>query len=348
MPPSGADAVTHMPSASRRAVTLARSILGNRAVPLVIGLALVAALVLISHPAEIWRTIRQTSPAAVVAAVAMNVPIVLLRLARAAVVLRHAGHRVPFRSLLEVQLVGQTSSSVTPASSGDYLRAYLWRRTAGVPLRAGAAVVMFERLFSFGLMIAAAIALVVFLRYGPAGWVAIAVVMAAATVAPFVLERAAPRLERWALARVTSGRRLSRYAEGALGMADNLRDMIGSLPLLVRASALTVVIFALSGLQVWLLMAGLGIRVGVAQATAVYTTSQVGGTISTVPFGIGSMDAVMVTVLASYGVTVAASATVAVLMRGTSTLPQAVAGLIAYWDLNRSAEKAPAEEVVAS
>ena len=337
-----------MTSVSHRALALARAILGNRAVPLVIGLALVAVLVVISHPAEIWRTIKETSPVAVAAALLMNVPIVLTRLVRAAVILRHTGHRVPFRSLLEIQLVGQTSSSVTPASSGDYMRAYLWRRIAGVPLRVGAAVVMFERVFAFGLMIASAIALVAFLRYGVAGGIAIAAVMAAATVAPFVLERAAPRLERWALAKVTSRGQLSRYSEGALGMADTLRDMIGSLPLLVRTSALTIVVYAMGGFQVWLLLAGLGIDVNVAQATAVFTTSQVGGTLSTVPLGIGSMDAVLVAVLAGYGVTVTASAAVAVLLRGTATLPQAVAGLVAYLDLNRSAAAEPAEEVVAS
>ena len=335
-------------SSRSRARSQARSILGHRALPLVIGLALVAVLIVVSHPAEIWRTIKETSPAAVAAALAMNVPIVLLRLVRAALVLRHAGHRVRFATLLEIQLVGQTSSSVTPASSGDYLRAYLWRRTSGIPLRTGAAVVMFERLFSFGLMIVSAVALVVFLRYGIAGWVVIAASLAAATVAPFVVERLAPRLERWALAKVTGGRQLSRYSEGALGMAETLREMMGAPSLLVRASIVSLVIFALSGIQVWLLLQGLGIHVDVAQATAVFATSQVGGTISTVPFGIGSMDAVMVTVLATYGVTVATSATVAVLLRGASTLPQAIAGLVAYYALNRGAKEGVTDEVVAS
>ena len=60
---------------------------------------------------------------------------------------------MPMRAMLPIQLVGQTSSSLSPAASGDYVRAYLWRQTSGVPVRVGAAVVTFERLYSLGLLV---------------------------------------------------------------------------------------------------------------------------------------------------------------------------------------------------
>ena len=54
------------------------------------------------------------------------------------------------------------------------------------------------------------------------------------------------------------------------------------------------------------------------------------GIISTLPFGIGSQDAILVTVFAGYGVTVSLAASAAVLMRATTTIPMALAGLVAY------------------
>jgi uncharacterized protein (TIRG00374 family) len=305
----------------------------RRILLLLFGLFLVAALIVVSRPAEIWETIQEASLSSVLLALALNVPVVLLRLVRAAIVLRRVGYTVPLRMLLAVQLMGQMVSSMTPASSGDYIRAYVWRTTAGVPLRTGAAVVMFERVFSFVLMVGLALALVLFLPLGAAGWMAIVAAVVVITMAPSVLERISPEVERWVLLRATSVRFLSRYTDGVLGMAEYLRQLFGSTPLLIIASLITIAIYALNGLQVWLLIGGLGAGVSLPQAVAAYTTSQAGGTLSTLPFGIGSMDALMVTVLAAYGLAIATSTTVAVLLRATATLPQGVAGLIAYFAL---------------
>src|SRR5438045_9768136 len=100
--------------------------------------------------------------------------------------------------------------------------------------------------------------------------------------------------------------------------------------LLAATSAVTLVIFIAGGAQIWLVLDALGHVVPMTQAVAASTTSQVAGIISTLPFGIGSQDAILVTVFAGYGVTVALAATVAVLVRATSTLPQAPAALAAY------------------
>jgi len=67
----------------------------------------------------------------------------------------------------------------------------------------------------------------------------------------------------------------------------------------------------------------------------------VAGILSTLPFGIGAADAILVTVLAGYGIAVGDSATAAVLLRAVSTLPQALAGLVAYLRLDRGSLLAP-------
>ena len=313
---------------------------------LLIGLAIATAVILISRPALIWEGIQEVDLAPLIAALLLNVPIVLLRSVRAQVALRFLGHRISLRSMIPVQLVGQTSSTVTPAASGDYVRAYIWRRNESIPVRDGAAVVTFERFYSLFLLVLVAILLISLPRHGWIGWIAVAAGLGVATVSPAGVELVTPpALERWALRRITGGRLLGRFAEGALEMADNLRRLLRSPLILVQTSAITIAVFIFSGLQVMLLLAGLGDSVRISQAVSVYATSQVAGILSTLPFGLGAADAILVAALAGYGVSVADSATAAVLFRAVSTLPLALAGLVAYMRIGRpvATEQAAAE-----
>ena len=314
----------------------------------IIGLAIGVVVIWVSHPAAILESLGEVDPLPLLGALLLNVPVVALRAVRAQVVLRFLGHTVSFRSMLPVQLVGQTSSTVTPAASGDYLRAYIWRRQHDIPVRAGAAVVTCERLYSLFLLLALAVLLITLPRHGTIGWVGVAIGLVVAALAPLVLELVTPpSLERFALARITSGRLLGRYASGALEMADNLRRLLRSPQLLTLASGITLTIYVLSGLQVALLITGLGDTIHITQAVAAYAISQTAGILSTLPFGLGASDAIVVTFLAGYGLPVGEAATVAVLLRGVSTLPQALAGLVAYLRLDGSVapEPAAAEEV---
>jgi len=237
---------------------------------------------------------------------------------------------VPMRAMLPIQLAGQTSSSLTPAASGDYIRAYLWRQSNQVPLRVGAAVVTFERLFSLFLLVAVSVLLIALPRHGVAGWIAVGAGLLLATFAPLLFDRLPPTFERWAMARLARGRLLGRFAQGAQVMLEQFRALMRAPVLLAATSAVTLVIFIAGGAQIWLVLESLGHLVPITQAVAASTTSQVAGIISTLPFGIGSQDAILVTVFAGYGVTVSLAATVAVLLRAVTTLPQGLAGLAGY------------------
>ena len=320
----------------------ARSVGRGRVVAAIIGIAIGAVVIWVSHPAAILDSLREVDTWPLVAALALNVPIVLLRAFRAQVILRFLGYRVSFMSMIPVQLIGQTSSTITPAASGDYVRAYLWRRDQEVPLRAGAAVVTFERLYSLFLLVAVAVLLITLPRHGFAGWVAVALLLVATSLAPLLLELATPpALERAILGRITGGRLLGPIKGGAFDMVDNLRRLLRSPVLLSQTAAVTLAVFVLSGFQLALLLDGLGDSIRITQAVAVYATSQVAGILSTLPFGIGAADAILVTVLAGYGVSVGDSATAAVLLRAVSTVPQALAGLVAYLRRDRSSPLEP-------
>jgi len=266
----------------------------------------------------------------VLAALALNLPVIWLRALRAQLIVRHLGHRVPMRSMAPIQLVGQTSSTITPAASGDYVRAYLWRSSNGVPVRDGAAVVTFERLYSLFLLAALSVLLILFPRHGAIGWIVVAIGLGIATFAPLLFELMPTSLERWALAKLGKGRFMGRFQEGATVMVDQFRKLMKAPLLLASTSALTLINFIAMGAQLWLVMLSLAHRVPITQAVAANSTSQVAGIISTLPFGIGSQDAILVTVFAGYGVTVSLAASAAVLMRATTTIPMALAGLVAY------------------
>jgi len=263
-------------------------------------------------------------------ALLLNVPIVVLRAYRAQLIVGNLGYRVGMRSMLQIQLVGQTSSSLTPAASGDYVRAYLWRQSNQVPLRVGAAVVTFERLYSLFLLVAVSVLLIVLPRHRVFGWIVVGAGLLLATFAPLLFEMLPPKFERWVMARLARGRLLGRFAEGAQVMLEQFRVLMRAPVLLAATSAVTLVIFIAGGAQIWLVLDALGHLVPMTQAVAASTTSQVAGIISTLPFGIGSQDAILVTVFAGYGVTVSLAATVAVLLRAVTTLPQGLAGLAGY------------------
>ncbi len=309
-----------------------------------LGVAIGAAVIAISHPDRIWASLQQADPMLVLVALVLNVPVIWLRALRAQIIVRHLGHRVPMRSMVPIQLVGQTSSTITPAASGDYVRAYLWRSSNGVPVRVGAAVVTFERLYSLFLMVAVSVLLILFPRHGVVGWILVAMGLGIATFAPLLLERMPTTLEQWALAKLGRGRFMGRFKEGAAVMVDQFRNLMRSPLLLAWTSALTLVNFIAMGAQLWLVMLALAHRVPITQAVAANSTSQVAGIISTLPFGIGSQDAILVTVFAGYGVTVSLAASAAVLMRATTTIPLALAGLAAYLMVDKPAAQ-PALEV---
>jgi glycosyltransferase 2 family protein len=297
--------------------------------------ALAAAVIVVSHPDRVWASLQQVAALPLLGALVLNVPVVLLRAYRAQVVVGHLGYTVGMRHMMPIQLVGQTSSSLTPAASGDFVRAYLWRRTDSVPVRVGAAVVMFERLYSLWLLVAVSVLLITLPRHGFFGWVAVAVGLTVATFAPLLFEHFPPTFERWALGKVTRGRFFGRYAEGAQGMMEQFRILMRAPVLLAWTSVITIGIFIVSGFQIWLVIAALSHRVPITQAVAAYATSQVAGILSTLPFGLGSADAILVTLFAGYGVTVTLAATVAILLRAVTTLPQALAGLAAYAMVDR-------------
>jgi hypothetical protein len=112
-------------------------------------------------------------------------------------------------------------------------------------------------------------------------------------------------------------------------MGGDVRTLAADAQLLTTFSLTTLVVFVLSGLQIWLLVAGMNGAVGVAAAVGIYGLSQAGGSLSALPFGLGPADAVVVGLLLRTGTPFGIGTTVALLLRGTVTLPIGLAAAAA-------------------
>jgi uncharacterized protein (TIRG00374 family) len=282
-------------------------------------------------PAHVWAALTGLSLPALLATLALNVPVTVVRALRTRLVLDRLGHRVGWPSLVRAQLAGQTLSSLTPAASGDLVRAWLWRRDDDVPATRGVAAVVYERILSLVLLLATGAAFFAPSIGGPSAVAGICLGAALLTLTPWALTRldAARRAAASVLLHASRLPGLKGRTRPLQRMGGEVASLAGDQRLLLAFTATTLVVFVLSGLQVWLLVTGMGGAVSVAGATGVYGLSQAGGSVSALPFGIGPADAVVVGMLLRTGTAFGIGTSVALLLRGTVTLPIALAATAA-------------------
>jgi uncharacterized protein (TIRG00374 family) len=310
-----------------------RTLGSSQGVAAVLGVGVLGLLLWRAGPANVWTALTHLSIPALVVTLALNVPITAVRAVRARLVLHRLGQHVGWWSLVRAQLAGQTLSSLTPAASGDLVRAWIWRRDDGVPATSGVAAVVYERILSFALLVAAGAAFFAPTIGGPATTAGICIGAAAVIAIPLLLAHVR-RARHAATALLNQAARLPllRNRTAPLQrMGTDVSTLAGDSRLLTTFTLTTLVVFVLSGLQILLLVAGLGGSDfdGLAAATGVYAISQAGGSLSALPFGVGPADAIVVGILIRAGTPFGIATTVALLLRGTVTLPIAIAAAAA-------------------
>lgn len=292
-------------------------------------------------------TIRSADWAPLMGAVAVNVPVTLARAARTRSLLGHLGRHVGFVRLCTTQLIGQALSGLTPAASGDLSRSVLWR-TDGVPVSSGVAVVVVERVASLELLVAVGAVCIAPWAGGPAVAAAVAAAGVAVLVASWAAGTTAVAMSRRpaSTARVQRWRsRLSRFAAARDDLAALARWRVGALAF----TAWTVAIFVMSGVQLCLVADAIHTSLPLLGAVAMYALSQAAGSLSALPFGIGTADAAVVGIAARLGRSVADGGAIALLSRLTLTVPVTLAAgvlLGAHAVLGDREEEAPAHESV--
>jgi uncharacterized protein (TIRG00374 family) len=295
-----------------------------------IGFVIIAVLVWRTGPSHVGATLRDLRPWALIASLLLNVPIILFRSLRTRLLLERLGARVPILRLAEAQVIGQTVSGLTPAASGDLIRAYIWNRHDRIAGGIGALVVIAERIYSLILLVLAGL---IAAAWELGGWPLRAIALASIVLIalPYVGAR---------LGLLDAGVRLigrlpilRRRARLGTAMAEAV-DALARHPLLqLQFCILTAIVFLLSGLQIWVLVMSVGAIAPLSADIAGYCLSQVGGSISTLPFGLGAGDTVLVVLLLRAGVAAQAATAVAVLLRLSTTLPMALCAILTWMHL---------------
>ncbi|MFN2452362.1 MAG: lysylphosphatidylglycerol synthase transmembrane domain-containing protein [Candidatus Dormibacteria bacterium] len=288
-------------------------------VTLVVGLAISALVLWRVGIGGVWHAVRRADMGTIAAVIALNVPVIAVRALRTRGLLRRLHAQVPFARQVTTQLVGQTMSAVTPAASGDLSRAYLWHRDDGVPVGTGFVVVAAERGVSFVLL-------------GAVGLACSAPLLGAPPVAALLVGAGAVLVfTPWLLARglVVLSTRLGTRPfgrwQGRVGSRGReVVALIATGPAMALFTGLTLVIFALSGLQIWLLAHALGAQLSLVAAVGLYGLSQAAGSLSGLPFGLGTADAVTAALLLRAGAALEVGAALTLLVRACVTVPTAL------------------------
>jgi hypothetical protein len=308
---------------------------------LVVSVVLVALLVWRTRPWEAVATGADWRLLAVV--VTLNGAVIGAWAVRSAWLMAAVGHPLPALALVPVVCFANTVNNLTPASSGEALRAVILRRRHGVPYGRSGAVIIVERFGAIWIMaLSAGAALVGTMVASNAAIVATAWLAAAAGIAaPFVAYRLGLRpLASFAqlLDPGTGGGRRSRLATLLRDIDDNLGENLASPSVALAFVASTGVVFVTSATQLWLILLALGQPVSPAVAWAALGTATVGGVISALPFGLGAADLLLTGILAAVGVPVASAAAAALLLRATVTLPLGLVGTASWIVLSRITE----------
>lgn len=262
----------------------------------------------------------------------MAIPLAL----RERLILRTLGRDHSAWSLVPIAYYGNAASFLTPVSSGEVLRPSLLERGVGVPFSEGIAVVLFERLFSmFQLALTGILALT---WTGVLPWEISAVLLPIFIASPFL-----PLLTYRLLAALGSRyhfplKGLSRFlpkrarevVDGVRESSEPLQRLWHSPGLVVWFSLLTYAVFLVLILQFWLLIQGVGESISAQEVWVVLVASSIAGMLSGLPLGLGATDAVMVSLLGTYGIGASSAATVTLLMRCLINLPTGMLALGAY------------------
>jgi uncharacterized protein (TIRG00374 family) len=276
---------------------------------------------------DFGAAISSVDPAALVGAACLNVPLLLLAALRSRLVLTRLKHSLKPGLLLASVTLGFVAGGLTPGASGELLRADALNARAGIGLRDGLALVVFERGLSFYIMVLSGAAAGAVLLLSPiaAAIVLVAIILlgiAPAFARPLLL--LIPRVDGEAESLVRRGLYLVRR------LLERLGDIANDRWLVISWSFVTLAMFAIIACQFWLLAEGLGGGLSLFEALFVLVASQVAAIVSLIPMGLGIMDGTIVGLTSRWGLSDDNALALAVLVRMASTLPLVLAAVASY------------------
>jgi uncharacterized membrane protein YbhN (UPF0104 family) len=272
-------------------------------------------------------SLREVQPAYVVAVLLLNLPIAVLFGVRQHLVLRSLDLQLPPRIVYPAAVLGNVAGALTPAASGDLLRAAVLRSHAELPVDDGLALVAYERGLSLYALVVGTLGATAWL-FVPQPW---GILLAAASLVLVALPLAGSRMLRL-LPRVgdDAGNTFRRALYRAESVAGRLGELLDDRQLLLPWFLLTTTILAIATAQYWLLARSMSDAVTPLEAWFAFGASQLLAIVSLLPFGLGIADTSLAAFLRRAGMTLEQGTAVAILVRITSTLPLTLLAVACY------------------
>jgi uncharacterized protein (TIRG00374 family) len=310
-------------------VTLAQG--RGRAVRLLIGIAISVLFVVLTVSrvdlVEVGTALRRVNFAGVALAIPLVFVELVLRGIRWQRLLAPLAN-IPVRTTSAYLAIGYFANSMLPARLGDVARAFLAGRSFGVGRLAVLGTVVVERLAD-GLIILAVVTLLGLTVAG--GW------SLAITAVGLVVLAAVGSIALWVFLLV-----IRRPGGGAI--RERLRSLVERVLLGAAAlrspatiafvAVLTVAAFATAVVMFWLIADAAGVELTLLQSALAMGGVALSTSIPAAPGSIGTYEFVGLTILTSIGVDPAVALAIVVLVHLVATLPVALAGLVAAWQLH--------------
>ena len=310
-------------------VAVRRTLFGRR--ELISTLIPIALLVLAARNVD-WgeaaRALGTANPWFVLLALVVNYATFPLRSWRWAMLMRQGGAQVTWRDLLKILFIGWFVNSVVPAKLGDLYRSYLVKRKFGISLSRTVGVVVAERLLDL---------MVVFALLIVGGYVAFGrTVLPDLTIVYITGAALAALLVVGFLAIYFVAPKIARFFPGEVRRIGRLfrEGVVHSFRALPTAGALTVVIWSLESVRLFLVLTSLGLGLVVPASGVVFVAVAVAllTTVPLTPAGFGFVEIAMVYVLTEgFGLAQHDAIAVAVVDRAVTVLSVIVIGCIVYW-----------------
>ncbi len=308
--------------------------------------ALVGVLVWSTKPWDLGDTLRDADPLPLVLVALLNLPVLAIIAFRSVLVLRRLGADLSYRSMLPLSVIGNVLGSLTPAASGDFVRAPFLKQLHGVSYDRGLAAIVYERAFSVAVLVVMT-GLTAAWRVAPAG--ARPAFIAAgpiAAVLPALLAPAARRLggppgapggpaARWSIR--------ARLGPGGMAIMRGLASLLADARLTAAFLLTSAAVVGLQGVQMWFAADSLGLSLSPGNAIVIIGASALAAVVSFLPLGAGSLDATMAALLAQTGASATSRAAIVVVVRATITLPLAAMALLSYLHVSRTPKREAAE-----
>lgn len=288
-----------------------------------VGLAAVAALVVVLNPNEVWRALSRFDVRLLPAVVVLNVAVLVVQGARWHVLLRDAGVRLRVRDSVLLNIAGQTITALVPL--GDLTRAAFAAEAGRRDFGTVAATVTVQELTYTLCLVLLAMPELLRLRLGipivalsAAGMAAVVVVL---TVSPVfcVVHRLVARIPL--LNRLLPA--IDELQHETAALLHRPRTLVWSVADLGRG-AVAITSF---WLVVWGLAPG---TLDPGEAALAFTVSVIGGALSLLPGGFGANEASVAGILFVLGVPAGAAGAAALIQRVVTSGTALGFGLVAY------------------